>query len=473
MKLLITLKPERDESFISYLVRLTEANWYDTPSWIFSLSGIDYMELQWKFTFVFSRSKRLENLAKLTGSTLADLSSLLYLPRKRVHSSQSDHEYNFYGAFLNRSVIRPHCPKVCPKCLAESGYSLRIWDCSLVTACSIHECVLLDTCPDCKRLIKCVGNKLCACPCGCDWREINSTVLPREQLTVSRRIYQLCGVIPGEQSLPESENPLQNLGLRDFIRVIVFMAGLFGKLAWATGRPSRSIKLRNKELHTLFTKAHNVFETWPLNFHQFLRVQSKGKKRLSPNNGELDTALKREFGSFYERLYEDLREPQFDFIREAFADFLTNRVRSQSELGTTYVTSRGSDSYISVAQARRLLKITHRATFDLIKAGEIDFVIRNQGTALRYLVRRSEVENVKDKFDQAISSRTLAKQLGVDCKDIRQLAKTGHLKVKPRRATDGYHTIKFAPDAAEKLLKTVRCLPVRSNTSIPLVTLKQ
>lgn len=67
---------------------------------------------------------------------------------------------------------------------------------------------------------------------------------------------------------------------------------------------------------------------------------------------------------------------------------------------------------------------------------------------------------MKDKFDQAISSRMLAKQLGVDCKVIRQLAKAGHLEIKSRRATDGYHTIKFAPDAAEKLLKTVGDLPV-------------
>jgi hypothetical protein len=457
MRLLITLNPEKEESFIGYVVRLTEANGFETPSWIFSLSGIDYMELQWKFTFVFSRSEKLDNLAKLTGSTLDDLLSLLYLPAESQIPHEGNHEYDFFGALLNRSIIRPHCPKVCPKCLAESGYSLRTWDCSLVTACPIHECVLLDTCPDCKRRIKCVRNKLSICSCGCDWREIDSTVLPEEQLTISRRIYQLCGVIPGEQSLPESESPLQNLGLRDFIRVIVFMAGLFGKLAWATGRPSRSIKLRNKELHTLFTKAHKIFETWPLNFHQFLREQSKGKKRFSPHNGELDTALKREFGSFYERLYEDLREPQFDFIREAFADFLTNRVRSQSEPRTTvpYVTSRGSDRYISVLQARRLLKITHRAIFDLIKTGEIDSVIKNEGTALRYLLRLSDVENVKDKFNQAISSRTLAQQLGVDCEAIRRLKKEGYLEAKPRRSVDGYHTIKFDADVAQRLWKAL------------------
>ena len=166
MKLLITPKPEKDEGFISYLLRLTEANGYETPSWIFSLSGLDYMELQWKFTFVFSRSQKLDNLAKLTSSTLDDLLSLLYLPAKSQGPNEDNHEYDFFGALLNRSIIRPHYPKVCPKCLAESGYSLRIWDCSLVTACPIHECALLDSCPDCKRRIKCVRNKLCVCFCG-------------------------------------------------------------------------------------------------------------------------------------------------------------------------------------------------------------------------------------------------------------------------------------------------------------------
>jgi hypothetical protein len=38
---------------------------------------------------------------------------------------------------------------------------------------------------------------------------------------------------------------------------------------------------------------------------------------------------------------------------------------------------------------------------------------------------------------------------------------------------NGYSTIKFDADAAEKLLKTVRHLPVRSDTSIPHVTLNR
>jgi hypothetical protein len=142
MKLLITPKPEKDEGFISYLVRLTEANAYDTPSWILSLSNIDYMELQWKFSFVFCHSDGLNKLAKLTGALLSELTALLYLPANLIERPGIEDEYNFYGAFLNRSIIRPHWPKVCPKCLIDFGYCRRVWDCSLVTACPLHECLL-------------------------------------------------------------------------------------------------------------------------------------------------------------------------------------------------------------------------------------------------------------------------------------------------------------------------------------------
>src|SRR5437773_664812 len=135
MKLLVRPRPEEGESFIGYLVRLTELNAYDTPSWILSLANIDYMELQWTFSFVFGKSSGLERLAHLTENTLADLKTLVYSPANSSQGNTTEHDCDFYGAALNRSIVRPHHPKICPKCLAEFGYCLRIWDCSLVTAC--------------------------------------------------------------------------------------------------------------------------------------------------------------------------------------------------------------------------------------------------------------------------------------------------------------------------------------------------
>jgi len=455
VKLLITPKPEKDEGFISYLLRLTEANGYDTPSWILSLSGIDYMELQWKFTFVFSYSEGFKKLAKLTGNALSDLIGLLYLPAPSPKNITCDGNYNFYGAFFNRSIIRPHCPKVCVKCLNESGYCRRVWDCSLVTVCPIHECLLIDTCPKCKRRLKAIRNRLSVCVCGCDWSELQPDLRREHEIAVSRRIYQICGLLPLDHHSKELLNPLQRLALQDFVIVLTFIAGLESEMSWATGRPSKSIKLRNEDLHTCITKAYQVFRNWPHNFHQFLDQKSKGDVRFNPRDGKLDTALKEEFGPLFKRLYYDLRGHQFDFLRKAFAQYLTNRLKTHHEDvdGFSSVPLSDDDKYITVTEARRLLKLSHYSILDLVKTGEIGFSITNQDRTLRYLLRLADVENVNMAYDQALGSRELSEQLGVDRKVIRQLVQEGHLRRKPRRTLDAYHIPKFDLDAARRLLR--------------------
>ena len=60
------------------------------------------------------------------------------------------------------------------------------------------------------------------------------------------------------------------------------------------------------------------------------------------------------------------------------------------------------------------LGISHRAMSDLIASGEVGFVIRNQGTTLECVLSLSDVENLKCKFEQSLSTRDLARELGVD-----------------------------------------------------------
>jgi hypothetical protein len=113
-----------------------------------------------------------------------------------------------------------------------------------------------------------------------------------------------------------------------------------------------------------------------------------------------------------------------------------------------------TDTYISVAEARRLLKISHRAMTELIATGELRFAIKNQGTTLKYLVRLADVENLKCKFEQSLSTRSLARILGVECEEIRELSRAGHLRARWRPAVDGYHTIKFDRDSVVELLNS-------------------
>jgi hypothetical protein len=41
--------------------------------------------------------------------------------------------------------------------------------------------------------------------------------------------------------------------------------------------------------------------------------------------------------------------------------------------------------------------------------------------AMKYFLRLSDVENLKCKLEQSVSSRTLARELGVDCEVVREL----------------------------------------------------
>jgi len=48
---------------------------------------------------------------------------------------------------------------------------------------------------------------------------------------------------------------------------------------------------------------------------------------------------------------------------------------------------------------------------------------------LEYVVRLFDVQNVKDKFERALTTRGLAKELGVDCQVIEELAQAGDLSM--------------------------------------------
>ena len=237
--------------------------------------------------------------------------------------------------------------------------------------------------------------------------------------------------------------------------VLAFIAGLECEMSWATGRPSKSIKLRNEELHTYITKAYQVFENWPHNFHQFLDTKSKGVVRFNPRDGKLDTALKEEFGALFKRLYGDLREPQFNFLREAFAQYLNNRLRAKYEVADRFssVPVSDDDKYISFTEARRLLKISHDSLLDLVKTGEIAFATKNQDGTLLYNLRLADVESIKIKYAQALGSRELAEELGVDHNVISRLVREGQLHRMPRRKLDAYHAPKFDVDIARRLLR--------------------
>src|SRR5688500_7700139 len=91
-------------------------------------------------------------LSTLTGIDEIRLTKLLYVHQ---HTRRRDIVGNcvvFDQPVQHHLVVREK-PKLCPACLSENSYCRKIWEISPVTACPVHECLLIQNCPECGRSV--------------------------------------------------------------------------------------------------------------------------------------------------------------------------------------------------------------------------------------------------------------------------------------------------------------------------------
>ncbi len=147
-RLLVRAKPEKDESFMGFVLRLTDINTFTSPFWILERLG-DYQDaLHAGCSFVLGAQMNLVPLSELTGVDEKELESLRY-PPVRVNSHFDEHW--FHGSAVSIYMLRMRHPKVCPACLKQANYCRNVWDLAPATVCAIHSCLLLDECPNCQK----------------------------------------------------------------------------------------------------------------------------------------------------------------------------------------------------------------------------------------------------------------------------------------------------------------------------------
>jgi TniQ protein len=160
----IRSKPESDESYFGFLIRLAELNAYDTPFWIIQAARLRGTTLTGPQRESNSEVN-LSRLADLCGLEINDLRKLL------PASADEPHAASILGHTFSRSLINLRRPRVCPKCLCESNYCRKQWEFTAVTACPVHQIMLLDECNACGKQLSWVRKNVSLCHCGADWRE--------------------------------------------------------------------------------------------------------------------------------------------------------------------------------------------------------------------------------------------------------------------------------------------------------------
>lgn len=466
-RLLFSSEPEPDESFMGYLLRLTEKNRGETPSWLASKARINSY-VRAPLNFVFNNSLDFSTLAALTEASVDDLKALPYHPADGVRRKMG--EYLFFGRPVYQYMIRLRRPKVCLECLRVFGYVKKVWEFALVTACPLHKCLLLDACPECEKPISWIRRRMSVCRCGFDWRKSRSVTVPDTECEVTRQVHHLCGQPGGGESRSDAkivDSPLYRLGLQPFASALIFVASQLTGAALKKGQRVVDTKGKtfarsraNSETHALLCRALTVFEDWPKNYYLFLDMRRAERSADGPAAGRRNY-----FSEYKSALFAQLEGSDFDFIRNTFREYRRIRrykiytvsgaetAESEEKGGKdtarhasanhTHIQISGGPNdkvadlyatHVSGNKAIRALRTTWQGLEGLIRAERLKAVIGSRGNDRIFFIEKKSLENLKAKLERSLFLQQAERMLGVHCQRIKELVNCGLLN--PLRGPD-------------------------------------
>ncbi len=417
-QLILTASPHPDESFAGYLTRLTDLNHYDSPSWILQLAKLGNYER--KEALAFPERERLGHLSALTG---VGVTQLLEITHQRHSARRHDSVASrFFGLSVPRSAIRLRTARICPACLREHGYVRRVWELTLVTACPLHKCLLVDECPRCHRSIPFLRPRLNFCRSGHNLRNIKTPSVKEDEMELTRRVHVLCN-LERTWEAPGHNGPLSALELRDLIEIISLITSQYYRVSYGCGiravdTTTRWLReaIKVKDAHALLCKTMNVFREWPNNFFDFLGWRAsylQSNKRMA--------GVQRDFGELWSVLYRKPLVSAFDFLRDAF-DVYLRRFWQGGHASQIRRLKAGQTRYVSKPQACKILGAAAETIDRLIETGQLMPHIESRGGRRLILISLAEVDSLKARRRDLIDRLQTARRLGITIDQTRLLA---------------------------------------------------
>lgn len=448
--LVVRDRPKEDESYLGFLLRLTELNAYDTTRWV--LQGAR-MPLGLAGGGLVARIEvDLPSLAEATKLDITDLRPLAYDPVT----------YRYQGPVLGSSrpphVLRLRRPKVCPECLRQANYCRKQWDYLAVTACPIHHVMLLEDCPACRNPIAWLRKSVSTCRCGADWRDTQVAGLSESDTIVSTVLYQILAPLSRSKHNGETSNPLYNVDLSSFLGALFFVSIHQRDPDTVHSFPQMNIL----EIHEVMLKAFSVFEFWPTNFHRFLEQHCSRSRLSKSTNGLLNR-----FGSFGRQLYRVSYLPtkiaqilQHEFERYVFENWDEGYVSAPR-----WFRLRQADKYVSRQKAATILNVDPCTIEGLISDGNLKGTVLRKGSKQRvFLVEAQSVENYKGRCCGSLSLRAASQILGLTQANISRLVENSLLA--STNGTRSGPAYRFDETTVNGLLRNVLSKPLKSTSPV-------
>ena len=290
---------------MGYVLRVSEANGYETPWHILRLAGFEQGEMN-------GASFPVEKLATILGVPLGSLERIAY--QQGGEGSMFKILGHALGRALSGAPLRISKPALCPHCVEETGHIDAFWDLRSAVACPTHGYRVLQACPHCGNELGWFRPGLLTCRCGASLANVS---LP----AVEQRLAELMGVIKATldgqplSSLPNSAGfPLEHLeGIT--LSALLWLLDKLGQLnIESKGLPAAGI---GKGVEAAVEPLAN----WPTGYHEFLTRLGHRNLADTPAAG----GLRKQFEGFYNVLFKNsLHAAASGFLRDEFVAFGLN-----------------------------------------------------------------------------------------------------------------------------------------------------
>ncbi|MCD9186337.1 MAG: TniQ family protein [Pyrinomonadaceae bacterium] len=353
-KLLVRPNPFFDESFLGYIIRLTEQNGYESPGDFLHLLPNSNNTLIRKSTriekFINPSQDLLQHLENFCKKNLQILLDLTAFPFEKSDKSLIKN---------NRKFLHTGFQKFCPVCIREENYHRKIWDLLLVTVCPIHNCTIKNICPNCKKLLKPSRRFVCKCECNFDFRDMEPTLIPEADTHLTKYIYCMTGLWESNRFSLSLNNPLINHPLDEIFTVIYHFIKRFFTLRFESSFSFGKLIIQ-EDLHQLVVKAFSIFENYPKNYLSYLERLIQHKSFFNKNLWHLFFAP--DYNNFYHTIPNSLITLLFKTFDENFPLIAAKYKRNVSQ--TT------NSKSISASNLAYQLNIENQVIYELIDNGD-------------------------------------------------------------------------------------------------------
>lgn len=458
--LLRVCHPIEDESFLGFLIRLAEVNHYERPGILNQIAQSHKYISQPRIAL--TKELHLGQLSKMTGIDEEKIRMLTY-----PDISDNGMQNLFAGHKVGRSAIKVSHAKICPKCLTEKPYMRKIWDLAAYTTCAIHNVRLINVCPSCNKKISWARGKVTECSCGFDFTNANLEAVTDDEAAFSRHIFNIV-----YNMSEKNQGALAHLSLGELLRFIDFMAAQMADITNAGGQFLHPRTL--SEIHNYVVEAYKVFCDWPSNFNQFLNnLRDKPRKRLVYQR---KTGIVKELGPFYIPLYRHFSQPEYDFIRKSFEDYLIEwdgGYLRESDMAFSERLRRES-RYVGINEAARLLEMAPKRIRRLLEAGYLQGSSVVAGKTTLYRIEKLSLNTLKAILDNKLSQNDVAKKLGVTIETLRRLAEADLVRPLQGKtiSNDDYEWV-YLPQHVDGFLNKIRAAVKESDEGVRTVTLAE